>query len=289
MVLWDLAGQVLNKPAYQLLGGRRNEPVPVYDGSIYFQDLLDRYADNWRDRFRTEIDGGMGRGHRAYKVKIGRGFKWMDNEPGYERDLEVLNVIREHGGDEVIIGVDANNGYDLARAKQFVEDTKSLDLRFMEELFEEDVEQFLALRRHMQNIGVDALIADGETQSEIDPLVPLMEANAVDVYQLDMRLMGCEGILREAAACRPYGGRVAPHNWGSLIGFYMQLHTALAVPNFFRAEHDPLTTPTLRADGYRIEDGQATVPDSPGFGLALDMERFKAGKDVSIDFDFHAS
>ena len=34
MVLWDLAGKVLKRPVYQLLGGTTPGKVPVYDGSI---------------------------------------------------------------------------------------------------------------------------------------------------------------------------------------------------------------------------------------------------------------
>src|SRR5688572_7082373 len=40
MPLWDLAGKALRKPAYELLGGKGAEPIKVYDGSIYFADLL---------------------------------------------------------------------------------------------------------------------------------------------------------------------------------------------------------------------------------------------------------
>jgi L-alanine-DL-glutamate epimerase-like enolase superfamily enzyme len=47
-----------------------------------------------------------------------------------------------------------------------------------------------------------------------------------------------------------------------------------AIKNFYGAEHDPLSTGVLRADGYSIEDGTATVPDAPGFGLAIDEEVF---------------
>ena len=40
---------------------------------------------------------------------------------------------------------------------------------------------------------------------------------------------------------------VAPHNWGSLVGYYMQLHVGRAIENFYRAEHDPLS-PALFAE-----------------------------------------
>ena len=65
MVLWDLAGKVLNKPVYRLLGGKENRKVPVYDGSIYFSDLMPQHASKWQDRFKTEIDMGRKAGHRA--------------------------------------------------------------------------------------------------------------------------------------------------------------------------------------------------------------------------------
>jgi len=44
MPLWDLAGKVLGKPVYELLGGAGPNRVPVYDGSIYFSDLLEEYS-----------------------------------------------------------------------------------------------------------------------------------------------------------------------------------------------------------------------------------------------------
>lgn len=57
---------------------------------------------------------GLRAGHRAFKIKIGRGHKWMDRDAGDARDLEVVETIRKHAGDKVHLGVDANNGYDLA-------------------------------------------------------------------------------------------------------------------------------------------------------------------------------
>ncbi len=79
---------------------------------------------------------------------------------------------------------------------------------------------------------------------------------------------------------------MAPHNWGSLIGFSMQLHVGRAIPNFYRAEQDPLSTPVLIADGHKVKDGACRVPDAPGFGLKLDAEKFASG--VKMRFDSKA-
>lgn len=274
MPLWDLAGKVLGKPVYFLLGGRGPERVPAYDGSIYFADLIPEHAAAWQDRFRWEVDLGRKRGHTAFKVKVGRGAKWMPAGEGLERDIAVLAAIREHAGPDAVIGVDANNGYDPARTKDFLAATASLDLAFIEEPFPEDVTQDLELKAFLRARGLRALVCDGETQDSLEPLRPLMAAGAVDVYQADMRRFGIEGILTEAAWAENAGLRVAPHNWGSLVGYLMILHVARAIPNFYKAEDDPLDTDVLIADGYDLADGLATVPDAPGFGLSLDEAVF---------------
>src|SRR5262245_15166638 len=94
MPLWDLLGKLVKKPVYELLGGAGPERVPVYDGSIYFADLLPEYADKWQDRFREEIDMGQKIGHRAFKIKIGRGSKWMKRDEGDARDVDVVKLTR---------------------------------------------------------------------------------------------------------------------------------------------------------------------------------------------------
>ncbi len=286
MPLWDLIGKVLGEPAYKLLGGAGPDRVGVYDGSVYFADLLPQYAHRWRDRFREEIDMGMKAGHRAFKVKIGRGAKWMERAEGDARDVDVVKLIRKHGGKDVLIGVDANNGYDLSGAKRFLKRVGEDDIAFAEEMFPESVAACLEFKRFIKAHGFKTLVADGETQGKLDAYKPFIKAKAIDVFQGDMNRFGFEGILTEAKWARQQGLLVAPHNWGSLVGFYMQLHVGRAITNFYRAEHDPLSNDVLIADGYAIKDGLATVPDAPGFGLKINEARFAT--DAQVTFDIKA-
>ena len=228
---------------------------------------------------------GLRAGHRAFKIKIGRGNKWMDRKAGDARDVEVVETIRKHAGDDVLLGVDANDGYDLEGAKRFLDRASDLRLAFFEEPFPEQVEQCLELKRFIAERGWKTLLADGEGQHDLAAYRPFVDAKAIDVLQGDMNAFGIEGILAEAAMARPQGILVAPHNWSSLLSFYLQLHVGLAVPNFYRAEHDPLTSDVLIAEGYEIDGGVSSVPDTPGFGLAVDESRF--GR-VSVNFDLRA-
>lgn len=286
MPLWDLLGKVLEQPVYRLLGGRGGPGrVPVYDGSFYFSDLVPKYRDKWQDRFKEEIDLSLKMGHRALKVKIGRGNRWMDRPAGDARDVEVVELIRRHGGKDLVIGADANDGYQPDGAKEFLRRAGPAGLAFIEEPFPEDVEQCLDLKRFIAGQGWKTLLADGETQKDLDAYVPLVRAGAIDVLQGDMNGFGIEGVMAMAALGRPQGVLIAPHNWGSRVGFTMQLHVARAVGNFYRAEHDPLHGELLTAEGYTIAEGQCRVPDLPGFGLAIDEERFR---DVKVLFDLKA-
>jgi L-alanine-DL-glutamate epimerase-like enolase superfamily enzyme len=290
MPMWDLLGKLAGQPVYKLLNNspRADEKIPVYDGSIYFSDLLPQFADEkkWPDRFKWELDELFARGHRAFKAKIGRGSKWMARDEGDARDIAVLNTLREHSGKEVAIAVDANNGYDPQRTRKLLDALPDYNFAFIEEMFPEEMAPYVELHAFMRERKLKTLIADGETQPNVSGLKPFMEkGGAIDLYQLDVNGVGVEGLLEEATLCRPTGGKIAPHAWGTLLGFYAQLHVARAIDNFYSAEQDPLHSDVLITEGYTIKDGHITVPATPGFGLALDAEKLAALKPV---LDLHA-
>jgi L-alanine-DL-glutamate epimerase-like enolase superfamily enzyme len=275
--VWDLVGKLVRKPVWQLLAdpavprGPSTRPgeVPVYDGSIYFTDLRPQHLEDWRDEFKRELDRSMAMGHRAFKIKIGRGKLWMMADEGFRRDLDVVRHIRAHVGPDVLLGVDANDGYDPARTKRFVEETADLKLAFIEEMFPDDVARYLELKAFMRERGIRALIADGENKRLPSEMKPWVEARAVDILQGDMNLFGFEDIAAEAAMGRPFGAVIAPHNWGSLFGFYLQVQAGRAIPNFYRAEQDPLTCKAISTEDYRIRDGYCVLPERPGLGMTM--------------------
>ena len=280
---WDILGKHYEKPVWQLLGEAQRELVPQYDGTIYFQDLIPEYADNYMDQFKKEFDMGQEMGHNFFKMKVGRGHRWMEKEAGYVRDIQVLAACREYIGPDIRIGVDANNGLDLEQTKQMLKDLPDFDFEFMEEMFPEEVALDKELHDFIKEGGWDTLVADFESQKEVEAFRPFMEAGCIDVLQGDMNQFGVEGILAEAALAKPFGGRVAPHNWGSLLGYYIQLHLGKVIENWYCAEHDALTTPAITPMGFEMSDGMTTVTDEPGLGLKINEEKLE--KEAEIIFD----
>lgn len=89
--MWDIAGQRLNKPLHELLGGDKEEvesglAVGLYESVSETLSRIERYLAD---------------GYRRVKVKI---------EPG--RDLEIISATRKAFG-EIPLFVDANGAYSL--------------------------------------------------------------------------------------------------------------------------------------------------------------------------------
>lgn len=303
--LWDLAGKTLERPVYQLLGGRMpDQGVPVYDGSIYQEELLSRDGGSahrdegsklpnrpdWKDIFKEAIDLSMAGGHTFVKVKIGRGWRHMSREAGNHQDAAVLRLIREHGGNELQIGVDANNGYRPEDAAWLMQEHGDLDLAFLEEMFPDDPESYVKLRETVKKHGMSTLLADGESwQAADDPLaVKMIQSKTIDLLQGDMRQFEIEGILAASRMAEEvgFGSQLAPHNWSTRIGTCMMMHVACAIPNFYRGEVDPARPldEVLVHHGYKIKDGMCTDFDTPGFGITVNraaLERVKPDFSVS--------
>jgi L-alanine-DL-glutamate epimerase-like enolase superfamily enzyme len=273
--LFDLVGKALNVPAWKLFGGHGPEWVPVYDGSIYFNDLLPEYQSKGVARLLEEVDMGLQAGHRAFKIKIGRGAKWMERDAGFARDVEVVKGIRKHAGKEVKLMVDANNGYDLAVTKRFLDAVED-DLYFIEEMFPEQVEQDLELKEYLHKKGLKTLVADGESAREVNHFDEYIAKDALDVLQPDIRAFGLtrQWELSRKMAAKP-NIKLAPHNWGSHLGLHMQLVLARGIPNFLIAEEDRSTSDLFDTSAFQIKDGKARVPDLPGCGLVLRQDVFE--------------
>jgi L-alanine-DL-glutamate epimerase-like enolase superfamily enzyme len=273
--LFDLVGKALKVPAWKLIGAQGPEWVPVYDGSFYFSDLMPEYKDRGVARLLDEIDASQQLGHRAFKLKVGRGHKWMEKEAGFRRDVEVVRAVRKRIGKDAKLMVDANNGFGLETTKRWL-DAVGDDLFWIEEPFPEVVAQDLELKAFMRKKGWGTRIADGESAVVVGHFDTFIEHEAIDVLQPDIRAFGLtlQWDLARKMAARP-GLRLAPHNWGSFLGFYMMLVLARGIPNFLTAEQDPSASDLFDTSDFRFKEGRVRVPDTPGCGLRLHEDVFQ--------------
>jgi L-alanine-DL-glutamate epimerase-like enolase superfamily enzyme len=269
--LFDLVSKIRGVPAWKLIGDAGPREVPIYDGSIYFNDLLPDYHSDPVGMLVKEAEQGLDRGFRAFKIKVGRGYKWMPKDTGFRRDIEVVHAIRQAVGPDVRLMVDANNGFDLSETKHWLDAAGDANLFFVEEMFPEQLDDDRALRAYIDQKGWKTLVADGESAREVDHFDEFLRAGVIDVVQPDIRAFGLSRqwmMSRRISELNPKA-RLAPHNWGSFLGQYMQLTLARAIPNFLMAEVDTSATDLFETSAFVRRDGKVTVPDTPGNGLSL--------------------
>src|SRR5690606_30080249 len=120
---------------YALASGRPPEPLGVacYDTSLYFDDL--HLADDAAAAalIASEAREGHERGHRAFKIKVGRGARHMPPEEGTRRDIAVVRAVRDAVGPDAALMIDANNGYTLNIAKRVLDATADCRVLWLEE------------------------------------------------------------------------------------------------------------------------------------------------------------
>lgn len=277
--LWDLAGQAAGLPVYALAAGVNGRPVPdvcrvpCYDTSLYFDDLHLTSDAEAAALMASEVAEGQARGHRAFKLKVGRGARWMAPEAGTRRDIAVIRAVRDAAGPDAALMLDANNGWTLNTAKHVLGETADCRIHWMEEAFQEDDVLLRDLKQWLQAEGLATLIADGEGDAS-PRLLGWAKAGLVDVVQYDIFGHGLTRWLQTGRLLDSFGGRSAPHHYGGHWGNYAACHLAPALGGFTLAEWDEAKTPGLDGSSYAVEGGHVTVPNAPGFGLFLDDAHF---------------
>jgi L-alanine-DL-glutamate epimerase-like enolase superfamily enzyme len=278
--LWDLAGKRAGKPVYALVAALRGRTVqepfraPCYDTSLYIDDLHLSSEQEAAALIADEARQGYERGHRAFKIKVGRGARHLPLEEGTRRDVAVIRAVREAVGPQPPIMIDANNGYNLNLAKRVLAETAGCRLFWIEEAFHEDAVLYRDLREWLDKEGITTLIADGEGQAS-PMLMDWARDGIVQVVQYDIISPGFTRWLEIGRKLDSWGARSAPHHYGGLYGNYVSGHLAGAVERYTFAEWDEATAPGLEAPGYSVQDGHVHIPPTPGFGLTLDDAIFR--------------
>jgi D-galactarolactone cycloisomerase len=253
IALWDLLGQSLGQPVWQLLGGRFRDRIPAYA------------SGGWAPvgGVGKELRRYVERGHRAVKMRVGLQDRSVEDSAARVREA------RESLGPDVGLMVDAHGTWSVREAQRFARKVAECDLAWLEEPVSPDNPMGQAEVR----AATDIPIASGESEQTRFAFRDLIEARAVDMLQPDVAIAG--GItetVRICALAATHGLTVAPHLWGGAVLFASGLHLAVATPcvtalEFSRGEnpllHDLLEEP------FALVDGAVLAPERPGLGITL--------------------
>ncbi|MDP3418966.1 mandelate racemase/muconate lactonizing enzyme family protein [Falsiroseomonas sp.] len=243
--LWDIKGQALGVPIWQLLGGRMRDRIRCYTHASTPEQAKDAVA----------------RGYTA--IKTG----------GVANPVAKAQAIRAAISNEVDLMIDLHGPpwLNLPDAIEICRELGKLRPLFVEEpLAPENMEGYRALRR-----AVDVPLAAGERHGGLHGVAPLLFENLVDVIQPDSgRAGGLTGLRKLAGMAEARFATVAPHS-GSLgpVAEYAAIHLLAAIPNALileRMDPDwPGRAQVTNGVVPEMQDGHVLLPTAPGLGVTL--------------------
>ena len=248
MALYDLFAQYLKVPLVQYLGRQhRSLPTSITIGIKGVDETL------------TEAEEHIARGFRILKVKLG-------HSP--EEDLARLHKLREALGKEIIIRVDANQGYSFLQLEDFYYQTLGLNLELIEQpLPVKDTENYQKLPAEIKaQIALDESLV-----SPTDAWRLASRPAAGGIFNI--KLMKCGGLTpaREIATIAKSAG--IDLMWGcndeSIISISAALHLALATPHTKYLDLDGSLdlARDVVSGGFVLKDGELSVTDATGLGV----------------------
>ncbi len=192
------------------------------------------------------------RGIGGVKLKVG--------QPDRQLDIQRVQAVRQHLGDDFALMVDANQQWDRPTAQRMCRHFEAVNLVWIEEpLDAHDFEGHAALAAQF-----DTPIATGEMLTSALEHGELIRQRAADYLMPDApRVGGITPYLKIAALAEQAGLMLAPH-------FAMELHVHLAAahPTEPWVEHFDWLEPLFN-ERVEIKDGRMVVPTRPGLGLSL--------------------
>ena len=258
MALHDALGKALNKPVYELLGGKKRSRVPVLwllgTGSI--------------DGDIAEAKAKQAAGFVAFKVKVGVGDP-LDDALRTRKVCEAL-------GRGLLISSDANQGYSLEQALAYVKAVDGSGLDFFEQpISGHNIDGMATLAAATGiPIGFD------EGLHGMEDLLQHHERKAARGCSLKtIKLGGLKGVMHAAELCQKLGMHVnlacKVAEWGIAAASLMQL--AAAVPEVawgVSITNQYLADDIVRAT-IKVVDGHAEVPGGVGLGVEVDEAKVR--------------
>ena len=241
MALWDLQGRALDRPVVELLGGR-TVPVPAYDSF----GVVDPVAD------AAALEGSMGQGFRAIKIKIGVGdLAW---------DVKNLTGVRRVIGTDVKLMVDFNQSLTAPEALRRIHALAGFDLAWVEEpVPAEDLAGHARVRA-----GSPAPIQTGENWWFGHDMAHAFAAEACDLCMPDvMKMGGVTGWLRAMGQAEAAAVPVSSHLFIETSAHLLAVTPLAHYLEFLDLAGAVLTEPP------RPVDGQVTAR-GPGLGMEWD-------------------
>ncbi|PSQ06614.1 enolase [Halobacteriales archaeon QS_4_69_31] len=273
IALHDLAGKLVDLPAYQLLGGKYRDEVRVYcDCHAGDEAEPDSNAEEAArvvdelgyDAIKFDLDVPSGHG----KDRANRHLRG----PEIEHKAAIVEAVTERVGDDADVAFDCHWSYSTGSAKRLARRLEAYDVWWLEDPV--PPENHDAQREVTASTATP--IATGENVYRTHGNRDLIEQEAVDIVAPDIpRVGGMREGQKIANMADMYYIPVAMHNVSSPVGTMASAQLAATIPNSLAVEFHSYQLgwwEDLVEQDDLIVDGRMAIPEEPGLGIDLDLD-----------------
>jgi muconate cycloisomerase len=278
MALLDLAARQLEVPAYDLLGGKVHERLPLA-WTLASGDTAKDIAEG-EEKLALSL-------HNIFKLKIG--YNELDKDVGHVRKIS------EHFAGRAKIQVDVNQAWSEVQAYRAIAQLEAAGTYLIEQpIAKENIRGMARLANRF-----DIPIMADESVATLEDALALSIYGAADLFALKLTKAGGPfatiktAAIAKASGIGCYGGCMLE----SSVGTAAYLSTFAAIGNI--TEGCELFGPKLLKDDIVVEpivynNFAVVVNDTPGFGITLDPQKlafYRRDKNLSLSMfsgDNHA-
>jgi galactonate dehydratase len=266
--LWDLQGQALSVPAYDLFGGRIQERIRLY------ANINRSTEDRTPQGFARMADKAIAASFDAVKLapfdEMPRGSTDRKQiERDTQRGIDCAQAVRQTIGPDRDLLIDAHSHFNREDGLDLARRFETLRLFWLEEVTPaKPIEDLAAINR-----VATMPTAGGESIQGIAGFYQYIKAEAVDIVMPDVKVCGGMLEMKKIASLAEGAGLItSPHGPASPIGNLTAAHVIATIPNFNILEFSYGEVPwraELIDPPEQIIGGGLLLSQRPGLGVKL--------------------
>lgn len=266
---WDIIGKSLNRPVYDLIGGRCHEKLRCYANGWY-------RGARTPEAFARNAKKVVKKGYTALKFDpFGAAWRKTDNADE-DLSVEIVAAVRDAVGPKVDVLVEGHNRFTVEQALRIARKIAPYNPTWFETpVAPQNISAMVEVARQ-----APVPIACGEDFSNKQQFAELLKHDAVHILQPEPLNVG--GILATrqiAAMVDAHFGVVAPHSAQGPVCSAACAHINAATPNFFIHEifdefnyEDAEWERDVIVNPVTIKNGYVEIPTKPGLGIDLNFK-----------------
>ncbi|MEO7158296.1 MAG: mandelate racemase/muconate lactonizing enzyme family protein [Vicinamibacterales bacterium] len=287
IALWDIKGQTLGAPVYDLLGGHCRDHVQCFLAPTYRASLTASAKDP-RDCFRamtttrdsfdsmvTLANECIAEGHHFFRIGPDAEGDQFNGRKAAARLAGQLKAVRNAVGDAIELMVDLHARLSPDEAIWFCREIEPLNLLLVEDpIRAEHAAGYRHIRAH-----TNVPLAAGEQWANKWEFRQAIEEELIDYARIDICIAGgLTEAKKIAAMAETHLIKILPHNPLGPICTAASLHLNLACDNAGPQEvvFPPATMlPDVFQCAFELDGTRLTVPTAPGIGVKFNRDAAK--------------